>query len=674
MEKVRESDKKYLPSIRKNIECSYNYFKDNIDSFWYAQKFIFDTTLSENDKSTCEELEKPALTFNVIESYISRLCGEFAKTKPSFKVEANSDAVPPLTIKAVEEIIKNITLSDFEMQTKTYRDLLAGGFSAWKLKVDYKSNTGFHQKIVFEKVDPTLVGFDPLAKCRHKGDGNYVFEYRFIDEDTFKEIYKDVDVEDLKNTSFGKQEENGFKWYSLDKKMISIVEYYKKERVKFKLYLMSNGESYKDDDLKKKQEEWSMLPVAPTIVAERESYETEIVKYTLTYNKIIKVEKLPYFSELPIIFIDGNSVYLRGNQKTRSYLKNVFDAQRLKNFVGIEFASSIGKKTSALFLSPIGAIPENDQNWKNIQKADILEYNPNDTITGAQLAPPIQIPPQPVNPQYLEAFQLCDKNIESALGAYEAELGISNKEISGEAILMGATQSSASSMPYMIGYISSLEWACHILKNLIPYVYSLPQSIKIPSQGGGFSFLNVDSDTFNYDKNMLGVTVSPGANLDIQKSRSVKVILALMSQSQTFAEIINSKGLPVLLDNIEIRGSQELKNMTVEYLQEQEQQSNASSNAPSAEQQAIILENKKIELTHQENMAKLSLEEQKFTHQQKIDALEAHSNVSKMADSRLESIEKSMLEQQKIATQEAKIQAERMGQIIDLLTKSNVEI
>jgi len=674
MQKVRKVDQEELSSIRQNIECSYDYFKSNIDSFWYSQKFIFDSTLSESDLNTCEALEKPPLTFNVIESYISRLCGEFAKTRPSFKVEANSNAVLPLTIKAVEEIIKNITLSDFEMQTKTYRDLLSGGFSAWKLRVDYRSNLDFHQKIVFEKVDPTLVGFDPLAKCKHKGDGSYVFEYRFIDENTFKETYKDVDIDDLKNSSFGKQAENGFKWYSSEKKMISIVEYYKKEKVIFKLYLMSNGESYKADDLTKKQEEWAALPVKPTLVSERESYETEIVKYTLTYNKIIKVEKLPYFSDLPIIFIDGNSVYLRGNQKTRSYLKNVFDAQRLKNFVGIEFASSISKKTSALFLSPIGAIPENDQNWKNVQKADILEYNPNDTITGTPLAPPIQIPPQPVNPQYLEAFQLCDKNIEAALGAYEAELGISNKEISGEAILMGATQSSASSMPYMIGYISSLEWVCNILKDIIPSVYSLPQLIKIPNQGGGFSFLNVDSDTFNYDKSMLGVTVSPGANLDIQKSRSVKVILALMSQSQTFSDIINSKGLPVLLDNIDIRGIQELKNMTIEYLQTESQQSRVSSKMPTPEQQAIMLENKKIELSHQQDMAKLALEEQKFLHQKKIDELEAHANVSKMVDSRLESIEKSMIEQQKIATQEAKIQAERMGQIVDILTKSNVEI
>jgi hypothetical protein len=58
-----------------------------------------------------------------------------------------------------------------------YKDELSGGYSVAKVYTDYANEKSFDQNIYIERVfDPTLTGFDPLARDSHKGDGRYAYE------------------------------------------------------------------------------------------------------------------------------------------------------------------------------------------------------------------------------------------------------------------------------------------------------------------------------------------------------------------------------------------------------------------------------------------------------------------------------------------------------------------
>src|ERR1700694_3130892 len=64
------------------------YWKPNSDRFNDFFRFIFQSSLTAEDIQKLESLSKPTIEFNVLESMISRLRGEFAKQEPSIMVHA----------------------------------------------------------------------------------------------------------------------------------------------------------------------------------------------------------------------------------------------------------------------------------------------------------------------------------------------------------------------------------------------------------------------------------------------------------------------------------------------------------------------------------------------------------------------------------------------------------
>ena len=53
-----------LARIKKNINAAYMYFKPNYDRFHHFRKFVFDTSLSQNDRNILIGLKKPIIEFN----------------------------------------------------------------------------------------------------------------------------------------------------------------------------------------------------------------------------------------------------------------------------------------------------------------------------------------------------------------------------------------------------------------------------------------------------------------------------------------------------------------------------------------------------------------------------------------------------------------------------------
>jgi hypothetical protein len=66
----------------------------------------------------------------------------------------------------------------------------------------------------------------------------------------------------------------------------------------------------------------------------------------------------------------------------------------------------------------------------------------------------------------------------------------------------------------------------------------------------------------------LDVKVEAGVNFAVQKQISLETIIQLMQTSESFAAFINTKGLGILLDNIEIRGIEGLRQAASEFMEE----------------------------------------------------------------------------------------------------------
>ena len=659
-----------LERIKKNVRQAYDYFKDNYDRYNEFIRFVFECSLREEEITLLSTLSKPQLEFNVLEAYISRLLGEFSKQEPDIAVNADDQNIAdPLTIRVLEQHLRH-TLNDHKnhhMRYQVYKDLLAGGFSVLKVSTDYANEMSFEQQINIDRVyDPTLCGFDQLARYSHKGDGRFCFELFPMAKDDFMEQYPHVNLDKLNfHRDFA-----GFNWSYLNvtTPTLIVADYYEKKKKRTKIVKLANGETmrYKEYNDRLKSYDGFMPP--PAIVGQPRWTEIEtIVRYRCIENMVLEYVETD-FKHLPLIFVDGNSVLCKtpknGNVKqvTRPYVYHAKGAQRLKNFAGISLANEIENLVQHKFKVSKESLPKEEeflQAYKDVQKASVLVYNEfYEQNPDARVTPPQEIQRIQTPPEIVQAFVGADSLIQNILGSYDASLGINDNQLSGVALIEAASQSNAAAMPYIVGLLLGLQRAAEIYVDLLPKYYKTPRTLPITDEEGHKNYVKINQqDGLNmfYDANALNVVVKAGASFTVQKTRTLMMVKELAGMSPLFAEMVSTKGLNFILDNMEGRGIEQLKQMADQWVQEYEQQKQmqmqmaqeqiqnnphvlkAKTDREIAQLEAKTKEDEmhvKIfdaELRHEANMAKVKAEEARAEADKVIARIEAHQANRDMA-------------------------------------------
>ena len=236
-----------MDDLVDRVGMAYRYFKENNQRYEESRKFVFDTTLTEELRSTLINIGWPIFEVNTLESFISRLCGEFAKQIPSPAIRATQrKSNDPKTIQLVQMLegrLRYIFESARADNAKKaiYTEQLSGGFSAARVVVDYINPLSMDQDVWFEKCyDPTLAYFDPIARENHKGDGRFCGELIPMTEEEFKHEFPDVPVDAIDYTRDALTDGN-LHWYyqegedSTLRKIIYIADHYEKKEVEEKL-------------------------------------------------------------------------------------------------------------------------------------------------------------------------------------------------------------------------------------------------------------------------------------------------------------------------------------------------------------------------------------------------------------------------------------------------------
>jgi hypothetical protein len=599
-----------LEEIKRNIKSSHNYFQKNIRRYHEFMKFVFDTSISTDDETKLEIVQKPAIEFNILEAYLSRLRGEFSKQEPDVVAKAADGVrIEDLTddfIDQLETVTAHLrevffSASNDSLDYNIYTDCLAGGYSVMRVFTDYINEMSFEQNIGIERVfDPTLTGFDPLARESHKGDGNYCFLLIPKTREEFEEEFgkgSSNNMKFIRSTAIG-----GFNWSynAQDQEVVLVAEYYEKVRKREKIAKLSNGHTILKKHYKQLQEMWEIEKVVeqmPIIIEERDSIIERIDQYVICETQVLSHKKTN-FKFLPLVFVDGNSVNIRDNedaascQMTRPFVYHAKGVQRLKNFSGQTIAAEIENMVQHKFIVSVEAIPEGYEDaYKNVQQASTLAYNAfykdNPEVP---LAPPIPVQRTETPPIVENTFMGTDRVTQTILGTYDSILGTNDKQISGVAIQQGALQANAAALPYLMGYIKGLNRVAQIIVDLIPKYYVTPRSLPIRHKDGKRSYQvinhseNENSIDMNYNPNNFNIKVEAGVSSGIQKQVAIDQIIRMMQASPIFADFINSKGLETILDNLDIRGIEGIKAQALEFMDERTQQAEAQAGQPSPEE------------------------------------------------------------------------------------------
>lgn len=626
---VAQRHQDQLSRIKGKIRNAHDYFKPNYDRYNKFIRFVFESNLTPDEITLLQTMNRPQLEFNTLASRVARLLGEFSKQEPDIMVTADDEeSVDWMTLKVVEQHLRHVLLDIDNHHTRyqVYKDVLAGGFSVLKVFTEYANPMSMDQVIKMERAEPTLCGFDKLARLSHKGDGMFCFELFPKSKDDFEEEYPDIPV----NTISFNRSQSGFNWSYLNdnSEILLVADYYEKKRREATIVKVRDGKTMLKEDYDKMVDEWNDLTVPPAIVGKpRKTLLDKIVRYRLIDNQVIEYADTDY-TMLPLVFVDGSSTMVKtptnGNirQVCLPYVYHAEGAQRLKNFAGNSLANEIENTVQHKFMVAKEALPKEEvflSAYEDVQRANTLVFN---SVHESNPEMPIANPIREVQrvqcpPEIVQAFTGADSLMEQILGSYDASLGINNNQLSGVAIVEGATQSNSAAMPYVVGFMQGYQRGSQIYVDLLPKYFTTPRTIPIMDEEGKRQFVKInqqDGIDFEFDPNPLNVVVKAGASFQIQKSRTINMVKEVMQMSPEFANFIGTKGINFILDNVEGRGVEQLKSMVDEWQKEQEQMKQQAMQMQQQEAQ-----NNPAVLKSQVDMQKLGMESKKNEAQFAVD-------------------------------------------------------
>lgn len=636
-----------LERIKNNVGQSWHYSYKNFDRYHETRRRLFNTAIDENQETILADQGKPIIEFNIQMPYVMRELGEFSKHEPSIEVrKASGVPVNDAVIELVEGHIRHINYeaNKNSYSWEVYKSLLSGGFDVVKVYTDWESAMSFTKVIKKERVfDPTLCGFDPLARHSHKGDGRYCFELYPKTREDFEREYPGINTDKVSYLRNVDEFSWSYKNQSEDE-IILMGEYFEKVMRKAKIVKLANGRVMTDKNYQKLEAWWQQeqfIEQVPDVIGKSRMTEIETIDRKLLIETEIFEQKKTDYSFLPLVFVVGNTVILQGGEDSSTYefiVPYTYHAkgiQDLKNFSGQCLGQYLDGMIQSKFIVKKEAIPQEQEyvdSIKDHQHANTIvvqafyENDPN-----MQIPEPIrEVQNLPAPPEVMGAFAQCDSMLQSILGTYDASLGLNEKDISGVALIESATQNNATTFPYLNGYLQAETQVANIIVDLIPKYKKNKQDLPVIDNEGnrdevainGKNKDGTDQPRMDYSEHALNVEITAGVNLGVAKNKALTQIFAMMQASQTAAEFFSTEGFPIVLDNMEFHGSDIAKEKAIEWLEQKKK----APQQPNPEMLKYQVEMSKIQQNNQE----LQQKSQMHQSQTQIDILKLQQAQAKL--------------------------------------------
>jgi Phage P22-like portal protein len=696
MTEVAKKHQDQLERIKNNIENAYDSFQQNFESYNQTRNFVFVTTISDSQNSLLTQLRKPKVEFNVLEAYISRLRGEFSKQEPSVLVSAKpGKEVDGELIKVIEGHLRYILqeANKAGLEYHCYTDTLSGGFSAMKVYTDYTGEMSFHQDIYMRRVfDPTMVGFDPMAMKEDKSDGEYCFEIFPVRKSDFDRQYPGVKLESVSKSNAVGSSVSNFRWsYNMnDDEVYLVVDYYEKKKTKKTILMLSDNQVMTTAEYNKFLEDWASegrIEQAPVPVGKPRTTETtKIIRYKVMGSQVIDQEETDY-RNLPLIFIDGNSILSRKNgtgtvrQITRSYIQNAIGAQTMKNFAGQTLCNEIENMgPSKLIVAKDSIPPQYLDAYTNPQEAIVYIYNAfkNDDAN-VPLPIPQPMPRPPIPPEISNAFIGADAIVQNVLGSFDASLAkLSENQVSGVAIQESATLSNSAAMPYVVSFMRGLQSAAQAAVDLIPLYYRTPRTIPVIDKEGKKSYVKINQQgglSMDYENDAIQVNVEAGVSFGIQQDKALQQFAMVANASPILAEFFGEECGDLVLDNIKARNVEIMRERYAGWKQKREQQKmqamQAQAQQPKLEQQALQIAAQQVQSENQVGMAKVQVQAMDSQAKAALKAEEIALDREKLQVEIAKIVSDMRVEEEKLGIEQQKADDDRVTTVIDAAIKQS---
>ena len=567
-------DPELCRKIRDRVDKWEKYWTINRSLYYEWIDFVMGDQWREDESKLFERYNKIPLMMNKLGVLMNHLLGDQIQNTPNLQIVPDED-VPVDAAQARSALIRNISLnSDAKTVYQTaYGQAIVGGYGAYGIKTDFVSNEGmsaFDQEIKFFGFeDPNRCYWDISAKHKCKVDGMYAGFKTRISRRAFRDKYgKDIESQ-IGTTAITEDSTVAF----ADDDSITQVDDFEREGRSETIRKLSdeNGTVVNEEEFKALEritidkKRYILLNGMPVTVIDKR----DVVNYTIKHRQIagdFVLEEADFPSQqLPVIYVDQFSYYTKqGQQITRSFFKDVKDAQRYLNYLATQSAYIMKVSRYDQFMAPRKCVasPDVAQMWRDpsvIQGALIYDETPSG-LKPEKLDPPM------LSPSLVQQYERTLVDIQSGTGLYNTQLGEMGNEVSGTAIEKRNMRGSKNTQIPRTALDIAVATGGEIVNEMIPSVYDTERTLILPTPNSEEEKIPINKPADEYGlsvqndmtKGRFKIRLKPGPSYEGQKQEaldSMKDVLQADRGGQVFPMIAD-----LYVENLPLDNNLELRN------------------------------------------------------------------------------------------------------------------
>lgn len=426
---------------------------------------------------------RPCLTMNKLPAFIHQITNSQRQNVPSINVHPVGDGDKEVA-EVIQGAIRHIEYSSnasvaYDTAVNSAAEI---GFGYFRLVTDYCDEASFDQEIRFQRIrNPFTVYLDPLSVNPDGSDAQWCILSEKIAKKEFASLYPGSEPADM-NAIRGLGDA-AHDW--ADEDSVRIAEYYRVNRKKAKVVLLSNGESgFKDDLLQ--------LPEGVTVAQERDGHKSVVEWFKLTANEILERTEIPC-KWIPVFPVYGDETDIDGKVIRSGIIRHAKDPARMYNFWMTAATEEVALRPRTPYIGAEGQFEGHEAEWAaaNTSSFPFLEYKPK--ALGGGLAPPPQRQPMADMPVgVLQMAMHANDDIKATTGIFDASLGAKSNETSGIAIQRRDKQGETANYHYTDNLNITLRHVGRCIIDMWPKVYDGQRTLQVMGQDGKISAQEVN--------------------------------------------------------------------------------------------------------------------------------------------------------------------------------------
>jgi len=461
-------------------------------------KFVAGDQWGEKQRQEREEDGRPALTFNMLERYVSTITNQVRMNWPSMKVlpvEADKNNKDQRfsnlagtkdfsQAEVLNGIIKNIehTSKADQAYDTAVEHSTRHGFGFFRIVTEYTSDATFDQTIKIKRVKNSYqVLIDLTGEDADYCDSNDGFVFSRMAKDTFEKKWPKA----RSTAAFSTTGMFYDSWYGSDD--ILIAEYYYIDYIDDELLLLSDGSMNYRSELKPILDELEENQ-GITILKARKVKRRQCKWQKMTADEVLEGPIDIPCSYIPIFLVAGKEYIVDDEYQLHSAIRQAKDPQKSYNYNRTAATEKIGLDPKAPYIGTeeqFEGHPEWDQaNRKNLP---YLTYTHVDGVN-----PPSRNYPSNAGQMEMANAQMDKMDIREIIGMPEASTGDQSNEISGRAVQARQTAGNLANFTFPDNLNRAVEHACRVLLEMIPKVITTYRVQRIYLEDGTEDFVKLN--------------------------------------------------------------------------------------------------------------------------------------------------------------------------------------